>query len=64
MVQGERDPMGTPEEFPGDTELAVVPWADHGFKVATRAPLSQADALALVVESVLEWLVRDVVGNP
>jgi hypothetical protein len=33
-------------------------------KVPARAPLSQVEALDMVVESVLEWLVREVVGNP
>jgi hypothetical protein len=56
--------MGTPEEFPEDTDLAVVPEADHGLKVPARAALSQEEALDLVVESVLEWLVREVTGNP
>jgi hypothetical protein len=64
VVQGERDPMGRPEEFPEGTDLAVVPSADHGLKVPARGPLSQADALDLVVEAALEWLVREVVGNP
>lgn len=64
VVQGERDPMGRPEEFPEDTELAVVPAADHGLKVPAGAPLSQAEALDLVVEVTLEWLVREVTGNP
>jgi uncharacterized protein len=64
VVQGERDSMGRPEEFPESTDLAVVPAADHGLKVPARAPLSQAEALDLVVESTLEWLVREVVGNP
>lgn len=64
VVQGERDPMGLPEEFPEGTDLAVVPGADHGLKVAARGPLSQDDALELVVEAVLEWLVREVTGNP
>jgi len=64
VVQGERDPMGTPEEFPEGTDLAVVPSADHGLRVPARAELSQAEALDLVVEAVLEWLVREVVGNP
>ena len=64
VVQGERDAMGTPEEFPEGTDLAVVPEADHGLKVPARAALSQDDALGLVVESVLEWLVREVTGNP
>jgi uncharacterized protein len=64
VVQGERDSMGRPEEFPDTTELAVVPAADHGFRVPARGPLSQADALALVVEATLEWIVREVAGNP
>jgi len=64
VVQGERDPMGTPEEFPEGVDLSVVPWADHGLKVPARGPLDQAGALDLVVESTLEWLVREVVGNP
>jgi predicted alpha/beta-hydrolase family hydrolase len=63
VVQGERDPMGTPEEFPEDTDVAVVPEADHGLKVPARAALTQDEALGLVVESVLEWLVREVTGN-
>ena len=64
VVQGERDVMGTPEEFPEGTDLAVVPAADHGLRVPARGPLTQAEALDLVVESALEWLVREVVGNP
>jgi hypothetical protein len=64
-VQGERDPMGLPEEFPEDldgVDLAVVPGADHGLKVPARGAVSQDEALEIVVEAVLEWLVRDVVG--
>ncbi len=64
VVQGERDPMGRPEEFPEDVDLAVVPAADHGLKVPASGPLDQAGALDLVVESTLEWLVREVTGNP
>lgn len=63
VVQGERDPFGGPGEFPGSTDLAVVPAADHGLKVPKSAPLSQDEALAIVVEATLEWTVRDVVGN-
>ena len=58
--------MGRPEEFPADlpgVDLAVVPAADHGLKVPARAPLTQEEALGIVVESTLEWLVREVVGN-
>ncbi len=67
LIQGERDPMGRPEEFPGDLErvdMVVVPGADHGLKVPARAGVSQDEAMGIVVESTLEWLVHDVVGNP
>lgn len=63
VVQGERDPFGTPEEFPGDIDLAVVPAADHSMRVPKSAPLSQDDALAVVLEATLEWVVREVAGN-
>jgi len=63
VVQGERDQFGRPEEFPPDRELTVVPSADHGFKVPKRGPVSQEEALAVIVEATLEWVVRDVVGN-
>jgi predicted alpha/beta-hydrolase family hydrolase len=63
VVQGERDPMGRPEEFPEGTDLVVVPTGDHGLKIPAGAPLSQEEALDLVVEAVLEWLVREVTGN-
>ena len=60
VIQGERDPFGTPEEFPPGTNLAVVPFADHSFKVPKAAVVSQDDALAILVEAVLEWIVRDI----
>jgi predicted alpha/beta-hydrolase family hydrolase len=63
VVQGERDPFGTPEEFPSDVELAVVPGGDHGLSVPRRGPITTEEALALVVEAVLEFVVRDVVGG-
>lgn len=66
VVQGERDPMGRPEEFPVDVrglDMVIVPDADHGLTVPKRAPVSQAEALGIVVESTLEWLVRDIVGS-
>lgn len=63
VVQGERDPFGTPEEFPADHDLTVVPGADHGFKVPVRGVVSQEEALAIIVEATLEWVVREVVGN-
>jgi uncharacterized protein len=65
VVQGERDPMGRPDEFPDlpTLDLAVVPEADHGLRVPARAPITQEEALGIVVESTLEWLVREVVGT-
>lgn len=63
VVQGERDTFGRPEEFPDDTEMAVVPGGDHGFKVPARGPLTQEEAMGVVVEATLEWVIREVVGE-
>jgi predicted alpha/beta-hydrolase family hydrolase len=63
VVQGERDPFGTPAEFPPGVALTVVPGGDHSFRVPRRAELAADDALALVVQAVLEFVVRDVVGS-
>ena len=63
VVQGERDAFGRPEEFPDDTEMCVVPGADHGMKVPKRGPVSEEEAMAIVVEATLEWLVREAVGE-
>jgi uncharacterized protein len=62
VIQGERDPMGRPEEFPEGVDLCPVPGADHSFRVTRSGELSQQDALAILVEATLEWLVRDVTG--
>jgi predicted alpha/beta-hydrolase family hydrolase len=67
VVQGERDPMGRPEELPEDLDhldVAVVPGADHGLAVGKRGPVTQEEALDVVVQAVLEWLVREVLGAP
>ena len=64
VVQGERDAMGTPEEFPEHVQMTIVPGADHGLKVPARGVLTQDDALAIVTEAVLEFVFREVVGNP
>lgn len=63
VVQGERDTFGRPDEFPSDLDLTVVPSADHALRVPARAEVSQEEALGIVVEAVLEWVVREVVGN-
>ena len=63
VVQGGHDAFGRPEEFPEQVELAVVPSADHSMKVPRSAGIDAAEALGLVVEATLEWIVRDVAGN-
>jgi len=58
VLQGERDAFGAPRDFPPDERYVVrrVPWADHGLRVPAAAPLTQREALDLVVESVAGWL--------
>jgi predicted alpha/beta-hydrolase family hydrolase len=63
VIQGEKDPFGTPEEFPDHVDLAVVPAADHSLRVPRSSPIGQDDALAVVLEATLEWIVREIVGN-
>jgi predicted alpha/beta-hydrolase family hydrolase len=66
VVQGENDSMGRPDEFPEDLDhvnLAVVPGGDHGLRVPRAAGLTEAEAMEVVVESTLEWLVREVAGS-
>lgn len=68
VVQGARDTMGRPEEFPDDLEglgidLVPVPEADHSLRVGKRGPIDQEQSEAILVESVLEWLTREVAGN-
>jgi predicted alpha/beta-hydrolase family hydrolase len=60
VIQGQRDPFGTPDEFPPLTEMAVVPDADHSFRVPKGAELTQTETLDLVVEAVLEWVTRTI----
>ena len=63
VIQGERDPFGRPDEFRPDRDLTVVPGADHSFKVGKQAGITQQEALTIIVEATLEWIIRDVVGN-
>ncbi|WP_225803384.1 alpha/beta family hydrolase [Streptomyces sp. NK15101] len=57
VVQGGNDPFGRPEEYPeGPYELVEVPYGDHGFAVPKRAPLSQEEALAALVDGVTAWI--------
>ncbi|MBA2463624.1 MAG: hydrolase [Nocardioidaceae bacterium] len=63
VIQGERDPFGGPEEFPPGVELAVVPGGDHSFRVPRRGAVTQEEAMTIIVEATLEFVVRDVAGN-
>ena len=63
VVQGERDAFGAPEEFPADTEMCVIPGGDHGLKVPKKGPVTQEEALEILVEATLEWIVREAVGE-
>ena len=71
VIQGERDPMGRPEEFPGGPtgtglaaiDLVIVPAADHALRVAKTGPIDQDEANAILVESTLEWLIREIIGE-
>jgi uncharacterized protein len=63
VIQGANDTMGRPDSFPAEIDLAVVPDADHGFKVPKRASISQDEAMEIVVESTLEWITREIVGE-
>ena len=57
VVQGGKDPFGAPEHFPdGPATVRPVPYADHSFRVAKAAPLTQREAIGLVVGHVRTWL--------
>ncbi len=62
VIQGERDPFGLPDEFPDDLDLTPVPSADHSFRVPARGELTQEQALAVLVEAVVEWVTARVAG--
>jgi predicted alpha/beta-hydrolase family hydrolase len=55
-LQGGADSFGTPDEFPAGHRPVEVPYADHGFAVPKRAPVTQDDTLALIVGTVASWL--------
>ncbi|MGH1562236.1 alpha/beta hydrolase family protein [Mumia sp. DW29H23] len=60
VVQGERDPFGTPPEFPVSTSMVVLPGADHALKVGKRAVPDQAAVDAMLVDGVHTFLRRRV----
>ena len=63
VVQGEKDTFGGPDEFPGDTDMCVIPGGDHGFAIPKRGPVTEEEAMAILVEAALEWIIREVVGE-
>ncbi len=58
VVQGDRDAFGGPAAFPADGPFAMrrIPFADHSFRVPASAPLTQREALDLVVDAADRWL--------
>ncbi|MGW8847619.1 alpha/beta hydrolase family protein [Streptomyces xiamenensis] len=56
VVQGERDPFGTPEEFPSKVKVIPVPHANHTFGTPKSAPVSQEETLRLLTSGTLRWL--------
>jgi predicted alpha/beta-hydrolase family hydrolase len=58
VVQGDRDAFGGPTAFPSDGPFVLcrVPFADHSMRVSASAPLTQREALDLVVDLVERWL--------
>jgi predicted alpha/beta-hydrolase family hydrolase len=58
VLQGDRDAFGGPDAFPADGRFLLrrVPFADHSLRVPAAAPLTQREALDLVVDLVGRWL--------
>ncbi|MGZ4591023.1 MAG: alpha/beta hydrolase family protein [Actinomycetes bacterium] len=59
VVQGDRDAFGGPDQFPTPDpryDVRCVPFADHSLRVPASAPLTQREALSIVVDSVSRWL--------
>ncbi|MEU5398442.1 alpha/beta family hydrolase [Streptomyces sp. NPDC005963] len=63
VVQGARDPFGTPDEFPeGAYALTEVPHADHAFAVPKRSGQTERETVTIITEAVREWL-RPLLGE-
>jgi uncharacterized protein len=74
VVQGDRDAFGTTDEIRdslplagagvgADRVLVRVPYADHSFRVAARAPITTGEALAHLVDRTVDWVVRRCLGS-
>ena len=58
VVQGERDALGAPHEFPVGTALTPVAHADHSFAVARTSGVRREEVLAEVSGVVHDWMAR------
>ena len=58
VVQGERDDMGRPDEFPPQLPLVSIPYADHSLAVPKREPVDQDDTYRLAASAILQWMAR------
>lgn len=69
VVQGDRDPFGTPSDFPGfpalpgSVRVVAAPEADHGFAVRRGSGVTVELTRAHLVDTVLAWL-RETVPSP
>lgn len=59
VIQGERDQMGRPAEFPTGTNMVVVPGADHGYRVPKSAAMTQQEVYSFVADTAVVWLDRE-----
>ncbi|MDN5853725.1 MAG: hydrolase [Actinomycetia bacterium] len=58
VVQGDRDDMGHPDEFPPQTPIVSIPYADHSLVVPKRAPVEQDATYRLAASAILQWIAR------
>lgn len=58
VIQGERDALGTPLDFPPHLPVVVVPAADHEFRVPARGAPSRQEALDTIVAATNAWIAR------
>lgn len=62
LVQGSRDPFGTPEELAehlgAEHELCEIPGADHSFKVPLSGHITNAEAIELMIVATRRWIDR------
>jgi uncharacterized protein len=62
VIQGERDPFGTPAEFPAEVDVTPIPEADHAFAVRKTGPVSRAETVDRLVRVALDWVMSRIAG--